>query len=208
MYYRGRGLYHFSVLVLSIFAGLVSFASGAHAYIDVTVMPETVVRGGTANVISVFTGSYPATCTVKNVTNNITLGVASTQQFAAYYTAAGVTFNGCGSPNGTNVTSSGSTTWSTSSATVAIMNNGGSKGLATGVAAGSATMSAVYSGLTGTASVTISCTPTNSCSSASSDTRAAGICAGDTFTITDGCGGTLTCSGTRVCDYNWKEVAP
>ena len=63
-------------------------------------------------------------------------------------------------------------------------------------------------GLTGTASVTISCTPTNSCSSASSDTRAAGICAGDTFTITDGCGGTLTCSGTRVCDYNWKEVAP
>ncbi len=74
MYYRGRGAYHFSVLVLSIFAGLVSFASGAHAYIDVTVMPETVVRGGTANVISVFTGSYPATCTVKNVTNNITLG--------------------------------------------------------------------------------------------------------------------------------------
>ncbi len=155
----------------------------------------TVTGGGPAAAVNICPGSA-------------TLGVASTQQFAAYYTAAGVTFNGCGSPNGTNVTSSGSTTWSTSSATVAIMNNGGSKGLATGVAAGSATMSAVYSGLTGTASVTISCTPTNSCSSASSDTRAAGICAGDTFTITDDCGGTLTCSGTRVCDYNWKEVAP
>lgn len=26
--------------------------------------------------------------------------------------------------------------------------------------------------------------------------------------ISDGCGGTITCPGTRYCDTNWKEVAP
>lgn len=37
-------------------------------------------------------------------------------------------------------------------------------------------------------------------------------CIGKTYTATSstpGCGGvTSTCDGTRVCDYNWKEVAP
>ena len=38
------------------------------------------------------------------------------------------------------------------------------------------------------------------------------VCIGKTYTAsssTSGCGGvTSTCDGTRVCDYNWKEVAP
>ncbi len=161
---------------------------------------STGIRSQTITV----TGGAPAAVNV--CPGSATLGVATTQQFSAYYTAAGVAWNGCGSPNGTNVTSSA--TWSSSNASVATMNNGPSKGLATGVAVGSATMSAVYSGLTANAGVTISCTPTNTCNSASSQTRATSICAGDTFNINDGCGGTLTCSGTRVCDYNWKEVAP
>ena len=165
----------------------------------------TGISTGIRNRTITVTGGGPAAA-VNLCPGSATMGVASIQQFTAYYTASGVAWNSCGAPNGTNVTSSA--TWSSSNTSVATMNNSSNKGRATGVAAGSATMSAVYSGLTATAAVTISCTPTNTCSSASSDTRAAGICAGDTFTITDGCGGTLTCSGTRVCDYNWKEVAP
>ncbi len=163
------------------------------------------ISTGLSSATVIVTGSGPVAA-VNLCPGSATLGVATTQQFRAYYTAAGVAWNGCGSPNGTNVTSSA--TWSSSDTSVATMNNSSSKGLATGVATGSATMSALYSGLTGTAPVTISCTPTNTCSSATSQTRATSICVGDTFDINDGCGGTLTCSGTRVCDYNWKEVAP
>ncbi|MGB4943471.1 MAG: hypothetical protein WBO92_05200, partial [Candidatus Moraniibacteriota bacterium] len=32
-------------------------------------------------------------------------------------------------------------------------------------------------------------------------------CPGETFTTSDNCSGTLSCtSGTRTCDFNWKEV--
>lgn len=34
------------------------------------------------------------------------------------------------------------------------------------------------------------------------------VCTGSTYAISDGCSGILTCSGTRDCDYNWKEVSP
>lgn len=135
-----------------------------------------------------------------------TLGVGTTQQFRAYHTPAGTAFAGCGTPNGTNVTSSAN--WTHAAPGVATVNNTSSKGLVTGVSAGNADFNVSYTGLSDTFSVVVSCTPSNSCGSVSSTNKAAGICAGDTFTITDGCGGTLTCSGSRVCDYNWKEVAP
>ncbi len=31
-------------------------------------------------------------------------------------------------------------------------------------------------------------------------------CPNQSLTIDDGCGGTVTCNGTRTCDFNWKEV--
>lgn len=33
-------------------------------------------------------------------------------------------------------------------------------------------------------------------------------CAGESFVLTNSCGQSATCTGTRYCDFNWKEVAP
>lgn len=33
-------------------------------------------------------------------------------------------------------------------------------------------------------------------------------CAGESFVLTNTCGQSATCTGTRYCDFNWKEVAP
>lgn len=45
------------------------------------------------------------------------------------------------------------------------------------------------------------CTPTPDC-------KTNQVCAGTSYTVSDNCGGTSACQGTRSCDYNWKEVAP
>lgn len=52
---------------------------------------------------------------------------------------------------------------------------------------------------------TVSCLPSGNCSA---DSRTTQLCSNQNFTIPDGCGGNMNCSGTRSCDYNWKEVAP
>ena len=46
-----------------------------------------------------------------------------------------------------------------------------------------------------------SCTPTPDC-------KANQVCIGTQYDVSDNCGGTATCQGTRSCDYNWKEIAP
>lgn len=46
------------------------------------------------------------------------------------------------------------------------------------------------------------CNETVSCS-----TKEAEYCSGEIFTMTGVCG-QLNCTGTRACDYNWKEVSP
>lgn len=52
--------------------------------------------------------------------------------------------------------------------------------------------------------VSASCTPTTTCGEQSRN-----YCQGQPFTIPDnGCGFSLECTGTRFCDFNWKEVAP
>jgi membrane peptidoglycan carboxypeptidase len=33
-------------------------------------------------------------------------------------------------------------------------------------------------------------------------------CQNQTFTVNNGCGASITCNGTKTCNYNWKEVAP
>lgn len=196
-------------------SGVSNLFSLAWTYTDATGnVAYQVVSSATATATCVAGSSWDGTiCSVSAVPARVsicpasaTLGVGTTQQFRAYYTPAGTTFAGCGTPNGTNVTSSAN--WTHAAPTVATVNNSSSKGLVTGVSAGNADFTVTYTGLTAFFSVVVSCTPTNSCSSAGSQAKASGICAGDTFNINDGCGGTLTCSGSRVCDYNWKEVAP
>ncbi len=52
--------------------------------------------------------------------------------------------------------------------------------------------------------VSVPCNPTTTCGEQSRD-----YCQGQPFTIPDnGCGSPLNCTGTRFCDFNWKEVAP
>lgn len=101
----------------------------------------------------------------------------------------------------------GTTVWSTSNAAVATV-VGGVVTSTTNTIGSSATISATYSGLTDSgATVVITCLPTN-CFDPGPAATAANKCPGSAneFTIDDGCGGTLTCQGTRVCDFNWKEV--
>ncbi len=139
--------------------------------------------------------------------SSATIAPASTFQLKAYYTAAGTGFTNCVAPNGSNVTANAGTNWTSLQPAKVSVNNAGSKGLVTGVS-GSTTINGTYSGITGTATVTVTCSPTNSCASTSSQTKANAICTSDSFTINDGCGVSITCSGNRTCDYNWKEVAP
>lgn len=131
-----------------------------------------------------------------------TLYEDNTSSLKAWHTDTGVTFNGCAAPNGTDRT--GAASWSSSNIGVASV----SGGTVTGVSAGSATIQASYAGLSDTASVSVLCSPDNSCSSQSSKDKADLVCTTDIFTIPDGCGNDIVCNGTRACDYNWKEVAP
>jgi hypothetical protein len=126
-------------------------------------------------------------------------------QLAAWYTSPGTTFNGCAAPNGTN--QSGSASWSSSNSGVASVN---ATGRVSGVTPGNASIGATYSGVSDSTptSVTVLCTPKDSCSSQSSQDKADLVCTTDTFTISDGCGNNIVCNGSRSCDYNWKEVAP
>lgn len=51
------------------------------------------------------------------------------------------------------------------------------------------------------------CVPTDTCAGHAADI--ANTCVGSNYTISDdGCGATVTCPGTRACDYNWKEISP
>lgn len=58
---------------------------------------------------------------------------------------------------------------------------------------------------TASITVTVNCLPSGNCSA---DSRTTQLCSNQNFTIPDGCGGNMNCSGTRSCDFNWKEVAP
>ena len=139
--------------------------------------------------------------------SSATIAPASPFQLKAFYTAAGTGFTNCVAPNGSNVTANAGTNWTSLQPAKVSVNNAGSKGLVTGVS-GSTTINGTYSGITGTATVTVTCSPTNSCADIALQTKANAICTSDSFTIDDGCGVSITCSGNRTCDYNWKEVAP
>ncbi len=51
------------------------------------------------------------------------------------------------------------------------------------------------------------CLPDDTCTDHAAEI--ANTCVGSDYVISDnGCGVQQLCSGTRSCDYNWKEVAP
>jgi hypothetical protein len=104
----------------------------------------------------------------------------------------------------TDITSSGTTGWSSSSGSVATVNSGG---LVTAVAGGGSTISATDNGApAGSVTVTVvGCTAYICTTLPSSVTDT--YCPGEAFTTSDNCGLTISCSnGTRLCDFNWKEV--
>lgn len=63
--------------------------------------------------------------------------------------------------------------------------------------------SATYGLSTMTVTVNVVCNDPVSCSS-----EELNHCAGEAFVLTNSCGQTANCVGTRYCDFNWKEVAP
>lgn len=130
-------------------------------------------------------------------------GNGGTTFLRAYYVPNGTV--DCGNTSAA-IDVTGTSAWSTSNAGVATV-AAGVVTSTTNTAGSSATISATYLGLTDSgATVSITCVPTNSCASAGPAATAANRCPADTFTINDGCGGIVTCPGTRVCDFNWKEV--
>ncbi|MBP7060888.1 MAG: hypothetical protein KBA91_02830, partial [Candidatus Moranbacteria bacterium] len=144
--------------------------------------------------------------------------VTGTQNLTAWYTPTGTSFVGCsnnpaGAVNHTNRTSNA--VWSTSgaSAAKATVGNGVNGGVVTGVSA-TAGIPVIVTANDATNSVSnaininvLDACPPDTCNNHA--VQAAGLCVGQSFTIDDLCGNPNTpCGGTRVCDYNWKEVAP
>lgn len=156
----------------------------------------------TAKTITI---TNPVAAALNICPTSATINEGGSTQLAAWYTGTGVTFNGCAAPNGTNRANVAS--WSSSNSGVASVN---ATGRVSGVTPGTASIGATYSGVSDATptSVTVLCTPKDSCSSQSSKDKADLVCTTDTFQISDGCGNNIVCNGARTCDYNWKEVAP
>lgn len=108
---------------------------------------------------------------------------------------------GCSEASG-DVT--GSTSWSEGGSNVVSL-GGTSPKVVTGDNSGTESVSASYSGQTASTNVTVTCLPTVSCSNAP---NTGNYCQNQSFNVDNGCGATITCNGTKTCDYNWKEVAP
>jgi hypothetical protein len=136
-------------------------------------------------------------------------------QFRAYYRANGGTIDCANLAGTTDVTDA--VAWLSSNQSVARVgnNDGNPRGrVARGVTTGSSTISVTpYLGLHASAFAiaNVVCVPTNTCASAiaANPALANNKCSNDptaNFTINDGCGFSITCSGTRTCDFNWKEV--
>lgn len=107
----------------------------------------------------------------------------------------------------TEITSQPTTTWSSGTPGTAGVN---STGLVTAVSSGppnTATISATDNGApAGSVTVTVvGCTEYNCATLPPSVTDM--YCPGESFTTSNNCSGTISCSnGTRLCDFNWKEV--
>lgn len=140
--------------------------------------------------------------------SSISLGIGSTNNLKAYYTADGESFTDCGSPNGTDVTPV--TTWtSTDSSIVSVDLTGRVRGERAGLTSviGRDTTPG-HGNLEGSVSVSVTCVESVTCASEQNK-----VCSGEVVTgvtIAGNCG-PISCNGlegTRQCDFNWKEVSP
>ncbi|MEN0059951.1 MAG: Ig-like domain-containing protein, partial [Bdellovibrio sp.] len=104
----------------------------------------TATQGSTSQQIALNVG--PAALASIQITPNT---AAITQGLTQQFTATGLY------TDGSQAVLTNSATWSSSNSAVASVNNAGSKGLATGQGTGSATISASYQGVSGSAAVTV-----------------------------------------------------
>ncbi len=181
--------------VATVAAGLVTGITGGS--VNITVSPY---NGATALPASVTIGGGYRICPTSAI-------IGSTGfSFHAYYNPSGPV--NCGNLAGTSDVT-GSVTWTSSNPGVATVGNGGTAGVTTAVGIGSSNISTTpYSGIpSGNAVANVICIPSVSCASAGPAATAANTCPSQTFTIDDGCGYPVVCSGTRTCDFNWKEVS-
>ena len=167
--------------------------------------PGSINCGGSCTASTPDTSTCPALHICPDSPVSIGFGPANALQLHAWSTPLGTAFNGCSNPSVGATDKTNSSVWTTSDGLRVSVN---ATGRVTGVSVGSSQIGASESGLSAGSTVTVVCASTNSCGSAASQTQAASLCIGQTFTVNDGCGTTLTCAGVRSCDYNWKEVAP
>ena len=94
------------------------------------------------------------------------------------------------------------TTWNDAGGPEITLSN---TGLITAVQEGSESMSATYGASSQNRTINVSCVA-QSCSAS----EALKYCTNETFSWPTGCAATptQTCSGSKSCDFNWKEVAP
>lgn len=129
------------------------------------------------------------------------------QNLTAWYTPVGTSFISCANTTGA-INRTANVAWTSSAPAKATV--GINTGTVNGVAAGLTTITAndPVNSVNATAPITITaaCVPDNCGNHAA---QVSSTCSGASFTITVGCGSPdVSCSGTRSCDYNWKEVAP
>lgn len=137
-----------------------------------------------------------------------TVEEGATQNLTAWYTPAGVSFLSCADTTGAQ-DQTNTVTWSSNTSKATVESSGVVHGVtATGGTPATITANDSVHGVSDTIDINViaACVPDTCANHAA---RAAGLCTSDTFTINPGCGSTSqTCLGTRVCDYNWREVAP
>lgn len=129
---------------------------------------------------------------------NFLMTQGSTKSLVACYNSA----VGCTDASG-NVTSWA--IWSENTSSNVVTLTSANPKLLTATQNGTEGISASYGGQTVNRVVTVTCVDGGACQR---DSRSQSLCAADTFTTTDSCGATVTCNGSKSCDYNWKEVTP
>lgn len=181
--------------VATVSGGLVTGVTGGTS--DISVSPYS---GASAIPVTVTIGGGFRICPASAIVGS------SGFSFRAYYSPSGPV--NCSNLAGTSDVT-GSVTWTSSNPGVATVGNGGTAGVTSPVGIGSSNISTTpYSGIpSGNAVANVICIPSVTCASAGPAATAANTCPSQTFTIDDGCGYPVVCSGTRTCDFNWKEVS-
>ncbi|NTW15546.1 MAG: hypothetical protein HGA38_04260 [Candidatus Moranbacteria bacterium] len=137
--------------------------------------------------------------------SSLSLSYGESRSLKAYYDAG----SGC---SGTDVTAS--TTFAKASGQDAVTLSGiGTSSVSmsannpdtgSGQQTASETLSASFSGQSKSVGISV----LEVCAPADCAARSGQVCNGASFTSTDGCGNSQTCTGTRNCSLNWKEVTP